>query len=643
MGKTTIDGLAVRSSTNRPRSQLTQNSYASVDIMTAKKSNTTPHQYRSRPQNHKRPYNQSNRGPHNPNSHGSRYKKYKMKSRQEQNRTAMPAAMPPEVDIEQLIHDEIADEGFLDPVESFDYKAPSPKANSFVQGNNSDWSDLLGEMNRGNNAKLALQSGLDDDEDEIDDSWVHEWNDNSPLAEEVAEEDEEIPEEQPRKKSKRRRHKRFSVGKVLALATLVLLLAGGGALYFWGDGLISRLTGGRSGLWDTLSAIVSDTVPFETDADGRTNVLVFGTGGYNMNGDLADGQHDGAQLTDSLMVISFNQETKDVALLSLPRDLKVPMACMAGKINEVFSCYNKDGTDEQAGAQALMKQVGSILDIDFQYYAHVNWASLTSIIDTIGGITVTLDEDINDYGWTNAVAHAGVPIEVDGEQALGLARARHGTSGGDFTRGNTQQKIVEGIVEKIVGSGIGVNEALGLLNILGDNLRSNFSADNIKAAVQMVSGFSISNIRQVPLVDYDNNIYYVNSETINDISYVVPSAGTNNYTVIQDYIKSMFSDSPIAREKAAIAIYNATDGFGVASSEREKLEAAGFIVASVGDADSTTCQDNYCVYVLNPEKAGTQRALADRYGVSVRGADELPAELQGGADFVVIIGKVAED
>lgn len=161
---------------------------------------------------------------------------------------------------------------------------------------------------------------------------------------------------------------------------------------------------------------------------------------------------------------------------------------------------------------------------------------------------MTLDEDINDYYYTGMVAKAGEPITLNGEQAVGLARARHGTTGGDFTRGNTQQKIVEGIAQKVLQTGVGVNEALGLLNILGDNLRSNFSADNIKAAVRLASGFNISSIRQVPLVNYDENIFYVTTATINNISYVVPSAGERDYSEIQEYVAGMFSSDGVKRE-----------------------------------------------------------------------------------------------
>lgn len=181
--------------------------------------------------------------------------------------------------------------------------------------------------------------------------------------------------------------------------------------FIWGDSIIARLTNGNSGLWDVIGSMMSETVPFETDEHGRTNVLVFGTEGYNMNGDVGNTQHEGADLTDSIMVISFDQETKDVALLSIPRDLKVSQACFAGKVNEVYTCNNADGADETAGAEALEEQLGEVLGIDFQYWAHVNWGSLVQIIDALGGITVTLDEDIADYWNTGVVMQAGVPAQ----------------------------------------------------------------------------------------------------------------------------------------------------------------------------------------------------------------------------------------
>lgn len=616
MGRTTIDGLAVRSSSQRSVPRAPRKSTNVVDVTTHRT----------------RPTGKSLDG---------------MSAKQSTPKTATRYTDP----LQDFVDN--SDNGFLDPVESFGYNSGYDSmrtalatddfgydnTDNFASDNGADWSNLLGELNAAavgvpRYNRLALGAGVDEGQE-------LEWNERDEIPREIDKPEPEIEEKPRRATKKRTRRKRVPVGKIIALTLVILLIAGASVVYFWGDSLIARLTGGKSGFWSTISALVSDTVPFDEDSNGRTNVLVFGTSGYNMAGENGDSTHDGAQLTDSIMVISFDQDTKDVAMISLPRDLKVSMACYAGKINEVFTCNNPDGDNEEAGARALMKQVGEILGMDFQYYAHINWGSLVSIVDTIGGITVTFDEDIFDYGWTNAVATAGVPVTINGEQALGFARARHGTEGGDFTRGNSQQKILEAIIEKLLHQGVGLDEAFGLLNILGDNLRTNFSTDNIKAALAMASDFSVSSMRQIPLVDYENNVYYVQSSNIDGISFVVPSAGIGNYSAIKAYVRQMLTNDPIVREGASIAIYNGTEVAGLAGMERDKLESDGYIVSNIGDAETWVCESNFCIYDLSDgSMTGTAAALADRYGVAVKSGEELPAELySAGVDFVIIIGQ----
>ncbi len=500
---------------------------------------------------------------------------------------------------------------FLSPVSGFSLGSPE-EIESFSKADDSDWSELL--------AGLTEDGGIDALEDE--------------------------PEQEPkkRKKTKKSKNKRH-IGRKIFATLFIMLCVAGGVLYIWGDSLISKLTNGNSGLFGTFMSLMSEEVPFKADANGRTNVLVFGTEGYNMNGDSYGGvQHDGAQLTDSIMVVSFDQKTKDIALLSLPRDLKVSMACSAGKINEVYWCHNQAGDAEEAGAQALMSQIGQILGVELQYWVHVNWASVVDIVDTLGGITVTLDEDIEDYYSTGVVIQAGVPTTLDGIGAVALARARYGTNGGDFTRGNSQQKIVEAITRKLIENGIGFNETLGLLNILGDNLRTNFSSDNIKSGMHLLAGFDPANIRSVPLMDYENQVYYVTTATINNISYVIPSAGQSNYTQIQQYVRKKFSSNPAMREGAQIAVFNATSGSGVAGVEMKRLENDGFNVLMISDAALDDCNEQYCVFALNDNMPGTKAALEQRYQTTIRSASEVPADIwPGDADFIVIIGSVSEE
>ena len=517
-----------------------------------------------------------------------------------------------------------ARDDFLQPVKSLELGKTSEER-ELGATSEADWSDLLDQIN-----KPKKEAGDRPKTEGNSSDWINE---------------DDLKDTKKDKRAKKAAKKQQKGGRkhrlrrVILIIILLLLVAAAWVAFVWGDSIISRLTNGNSGLWDTFVAMVSEEIPFETDENGRTNVIVFGTEGYDMDGTVDGGTHDGAQLTDSIMVVSFDQETKDVALISLPRDLKVSMACSAGKINEVFWCHNQDGSNEEAGAQALMEQAEEIFGIDFQYWAHVNWASLIDIVDTLGGITVTFDEDISDQYYTGAVAKAGVPITLNGEQALAFARARHGTTGGDFTRGHTQQKIVEAILQKVLDNGVGVTEALGLFNILGDNLRTNFSADNIKTGVSLISGFSMDNIRQVPLIDYENNVYYLTTGYINNISYVIPTAGANNYKEIQTYIKQMLANDPVVREGATIAVYNGTEAYGVAGAERDALEEVGFTVETVGDAETGSCTTQYCLYVLNDEMTATRAALEERYGVTAQSSDVLPSSIwPGQVDFVVIIG-----
>lgn len=516
-----------------------------------------------------------------------------------------------------------ADEDFLSPVEGLDLSEAND--NDFTDASNDDWSELLNEFG----------DKKSDDGDDL--SLVQE---DSLLDEAIEEPPKKSKKDKKGKKGKDGKPKKKHKVRRRILITLFLLLVIAGVVFFiWGDSIIARLTNGNSGLWDVIGSMMSETVPFETDEHGRTNVLVFGTEGYNMNGDVGNTQHEGADLTDSIMVISFDQETKDVALLSIPRDLKVSQACFAGKVNEVYTCNNADGADETAGAEALEEQLGEVLGIDFQYWAHVNWGSLVQIIDALGGITVTLDEDIADYWNTDVVMQAGVPAQVDGETALGIARARYGTQGGDFTRGNSQQKIVEGIVQKMIDNGVGFTEAFNLLNILGDNLRTNFSSDNIKAGLSLMAGFNPADIRNVSLVDYDNNIYYVKTAEIGGISYVIPDLGAGMYREIHAYVDKMFSSNPAVREGATIAIYNATETPGVAGAEQTRLEDEGYTISEIDDAAVGDCAEKYCVFVMDEAMSATKAALEERYGISAQSAAELPGDIYpGDASIVIVIG-----
>lgn len=449
--------------------------------------------------------------------------------------------------------------------------------------------------------------------------------------------------EAPRKhKHKNKGTKKSHKGIVILLVILVILAAGVGGFLVWGDKIISKMTGGNSGIFDFIGAI-SSNVKLKTDDKGRTNILIFGTSGYDMEGDTGGGVHDGAQLTDSIMVVSIDQESGDTVMVSLPRDLYVGNTCTStGKVNEVYFCANMYGKDEAGGAEALKAVMKEIFGMDIQYRVHVDWAALVRIVDALGGITVTLDEDIEDT-WTNTFVKAGQPVTLNGEQALGLARARHGTEMGDFTRGNSQQKILGAIQRKLVENGIDLGTALGLVDVLGDNVRMDFNIEELKTLFYLAKDISLDEMRQIPLVDYKNDIYYLSTAMMNNISYVVPSAGVRNYKDIQKYVQQEIMSDPATREKAVIVVLNGSGIVGSASAEKEQLEKLGFANVKADDAPDGEYNEKYLVYDITDTKTATLEKLAEKYGVTAYTAAELPAEIDTtGVDIVIILGNTKE-
>lgn len=446
------------------------------------------------------------------------------------------------------------------------------------------------------------------------------------------------------KKEKKKVSRKRKIITSILLAVVLLLIGGVVYILIWGNDLIAKLTGGNSDIWHAISTVVTEKYePLKTDENGRTNILIFGTSGYSMEGEsYGGGTHDGAQLTDSIMMVSLDQETGDVAMVSLPRDLKGPATCTAtGKINEVYWCADTTGENEEKAAEALETAVSTILGVDFQYRVHLNWGALVDIVDSIGGVKVVLDEDINDYYWTGAVYKAGVEYELDGEEALGLARARHGTEMGDFTRGNSQQKILIAIKDKLLEDGVSLGEMTGLISALGDNLRTNFSIEDIKTGVHLLQELDFDSLRQLPMIDYENGISLMTTTEIGGISYVIPSAGVGNYSAIKQYVQQQISSDPAEREGAKILVLNGTGETGAAGAEAERLkEELKIKSAKTDDAPEGEYSGKYTLYATDEgKKPETKKLLEKFYEQEATEEEDLPEGVSGyGWDFIVIVG-----
>jgi LCP family protein required for cell wall assembly len=227
------------------------------------------------------------------------------------------------------------------------------------------------------------------------------------------------------RKARRRKRRRRVLGS-MSLILVVLLLV---YIVLIGRNIAS------------ISTNPSGLAGLTTDGAGRTNILILGQG---------DPGHDGAGLTDTMMVLSLNPATKQVAQISVPRDLRVNIDGYGyAKINSA----NADG-----GTALAEKTVSETLGIPINYYITTNFSGLQAIVDAVGGLDINVKTALIDTEYPcadNQYKVCGLNIapglqHMNGARVLEYTRCRKGTCGNDFGRAARQQEVLSLLRQKVV-------------------------------------------------------------------------------------------------------------------------------------------------------------------------------------------------
>lgn len=392
--------------------------------------------------------------------------------------------------------------------------------------------------------------------------------------------------------------------------------------------------------------------PLKEDANGRSNILVFGTS-------EDDPGHSGANLTDSIMVISLSQKQKNAYMISIPRDLYVEYgeSCAEGyrgRINSLYDCFSKNDTKEAEGAAKLQEKVGQILGLDVQYYAHLNYTAVRQAVDAVGGVDITIETDDprgildRNFDWKCNYKcfyvnyKKGQVAHMDGEHALAFSRARnaaggYGLSNGNFDREKNQQKVIKALREKAVSVGTltDIGKVTGLIDALGNNLRTNFATKEIRTLMSLGSDIKSESIQSVSLVEEGNML--VTTGNINGASIVKPVAGLYDYSGIQAYVKKTVNANEITREGAKIVVLNGSGVSGVAQKEADKLTEQGFVISNVANAPEGSYGDVE-IYQIGEGMPATKAKLESLLGTTTK-TTAPPAGAAPGINFVIIVGK----
>jgi anionic cell wall polymer biosynthesis LytR-Cps2A-Psr (LCP) family protein len=457
--------------------------------------------------------------------------------------------------------------------------------------------------------------------------------------------------------------RRKIIKRAIIAIVVILIIAGGYVAY-------KALAASNSVFKGDIFGLVQQK-KLQQDANGRTNILILGTS-------EDDPGHQGAYLTDSIMVLSIDQTNKNAYMISVSRDMQVQygMACDAGysgKINAYFNCVNSDWSSESAETERQAKSrefYGNILGIPIQYSAHVNYSVMRDVVNAVGDITVNIQGsggapgvmDSNfDWKCKGGNAHASLavmkqncppnghfidypngPATLDAEHALYLAQARgdvaptYGLGNSNFDREQNQQKIILAIKEKATSTGTltNISKVTGLIDAIGKNLRTNFETSEVRTLMTLTKDIPSNSFQRVNLLD--SGVMTGDAQ---------PTAGLYNFTQLQAFVKKTIYATGITKEGAHVIVLNASGIAGAAQVEADTLTGLGMNVDSVGNApESGTYPSNEIFKVTDSKMPLTTAKLESLYGAKVQQVTSVPGVTVGDStNYVIIMQSPSKD
>ena len=341
--------------------------------------------------------------------------------------------------------------------------------------------------------------------------------------------------------------KRFGWKKILGAVFIVAIIAWAifsSTIAFSNEGLIKNLA--KFQFLDQVGKLIlSSDRQLQGEVDDRINFLVAGIGG---------GNHDGANLADTIILGSYKPSLKQAAMLSIPRDLYVKDDGRGWmKINAVsaYAEKNKAGS----GGEALKNFLSQTLDAPIQYYAVIDFDGFEKLIDEFGGVDVVVDNDLIDYEYPIRGREDVYPISsryekliikkglhhFDGATALKYARSRHalGSEGSDFARSKRQQKIIVALKDKIFKMSTLLNPGKinSLMKAYNENVKTNIQVWEIIRLASLVKDTDNSKIIHFNLTDGADSL--LRATMINGAYVLLPKSGS--YEKIKFAWKNIFN------------------------------------------------------------------------------------------------------
>lgn len=331
-----------------------------------------------------------------------------------------------------------------------------------------------------------------------------------------------------------------------------------------------------AGLYPFLFHLFVDKgVKLRQASPSNINILLLGIGGQN---------HEGPNLTDTIILANIDEEKNKVTLTSIPRDLWVPD--LEGSNKKINEAYAQGEIKRKGGGLPLAEAVvGKVTGQQIDYGIRIDFSGFEKAVDTLGGLDIIVDNTFDDYEYpiegkeddacgfsvediqaftatasANEVAsqekftcrykhlHFDKGLNhMDGETALEYVRSRHalGAEGSDFARSKRQQKVITAFRDKFFSAQTLINPGriIDLYNIVKSSIDTDIISDEFDDFIRLSQKMRGAKIQSAVVDTGDPTlgrkgilmIAPISSE-YNNLSVLIPKAGNGNFSEIYKYI-----------------------------------------------------------------------------------------------------------
>ena len=264
-----------------------------------------------------------------------------------------------------------------------------------------------------------------------------------------------------------------------------------------------------------------------------------------------DSEYDGLNANaafngDTLILATFNPKTLTATLLSIPRDIYVPIACRRNN-------YAKINSSAAYGTSCVIKTVENLTDITIDYYFKINFKGVVSLVEAVGGVEVEVQAP--DYEYNHGFYCEGKVCEqnsnrewgtetiyidpgwqkLNGEQALAYARCRGLYMDSDLARNRHQQDIIMALAKKALHIK-DYNQFKKILDAISNNIATNMSTNQILSSYNILKNMvskvikdeDFVNIQKTKLEVYNLPVYLPSGNTTQALGYYESSLNAIN-------------------------------------------------------------------------------------------------------------------